>query len=72
MEIRKNEIKEELQGFKHRVYGMDGVGKQTDSISCSLKRCVIKRVVDGKGNMDYLESINQEDPKKKGKAAPIY
>ena len=24
-------------------------GKQTDSISYSLKRCVIKRVVDGKG-----------------------
>ena len=49
MEIRKNGIKEELQGFKHRVYGMDGVGKQTDSNSFSLKRCVIKRVVDGKG-----------------------
>ena len=28
---------------------MDGVGKQTDSISCSIKRSVIKRVVDGKG-----------------------
>ena len=49
MEIRKNGRKEELKGFKHRVYGMDGVGKQTDSIPCSLKRCVIKRVVDGKG-----------------------
>ena len=23
--------------------------KKTDSISCSIKRCVIKRVVDGKG-----------------------
>ena len=41
--------KEELQGYKHRVYEMDGVGKQTDSIPCSIKRCVIKRVVDGKG-----------------------
>ena len=49
MEIRKNERKEELQGFKHRVYGMDGVRKQTDSISCSIKRCVIKKVVDGNG-----------------------
>ena len=49
MEIKKNERKEELQGFKHRVYGMNGVGKQTDSISCSNKRRVIKRVVDGKG-----------------------
>ena len=49
MEIGKNGRTEELQGFKHRVYGMDGVGKQTDSISRSLKQCVIKRVVDGKG-----------------------
>ena len=49
MEIRKNERKEDLQGLKHRVYGMDGVGKQTDSISFSIKRCVIKRMVDGKG-----------------------
>ena len=49
MEIRKNERKEDLQGFKHRVYGMDGIGKQTDSISFPIKRCVIKRAVDGKG-----------------------
>ena len=49
MEIRENERKEELQGFKHRVYGMDGVREQTDSISCSVKRRVIKRMVDGKG-----------------------
>ena len=49
MERRKNERKEELQGLTHSVYGMDGVGKQTDSIPYSIKRCVIKRVVDGKG-----------------------
>ena len=41
--------KEELQGYEHRVYGMNGVGKQTYSIPYSIKRCVIKRVVDGKG-----------------------
>ena len=46
MEKKRNEG---LQGHEHRVYGMDGVGKQTDSILCSIKRCVIKRVVDGKG-----------------------
>ena len=46
MEKKRNEG---LQGYEHRVYGMDGVGKQTDSILCSIKRCVIKRVVDGKG-----------------------
>ena len=49
MERRKNERKEELQGFKHRVYGMNGVGKQTNSIPYSIKCYVIKRVVDGKG-----------------------
>ena len=48
MERRENERKEELQGFEHRVYGK-GVGKQTNSIPYSIKRCVIKRVVDGKG-----------------------
>ena len=46
MEKKRNEG---LQGYEYRVYGMDGVGKQTDSILCSIKRCVIKRVVDGKG-----------------------
>ena len=49
MEKMKNEINEELQGCEHRVYGMNGVGKQTNSILYSIKRCVIKRVVDGKG-----------------------
>ena len=49
MERRENERKEELQGFEHRVYGMNGVGKQTNSIPYSIKRCVIKRVVDEKG-----------------------
>ena len=49
MEKRKNERKEELQGCEHRVFGMNGVGKQTNSILYSIKRCVIKRVVDGKG-----------------------
>ena len=49
MERRENERKEEPQGCKHRFYGMNGVGKQTNSILCSIKCCVIKRVVDGKG-----------------------
>ena len=42
--------KEEFQSFKHRAYGMNGVGKQTNSIHYSIKRCVIKRMDDGKGN----------------------
>ena len=49
MEKRKTERKEELQGCEHRVYGMNGVGKQTNSIPYSIKRYVIERVVDGKG-----------------------
>ena len=65
--------KEELQGYEHRVYGMNGVGKQTYSIPCSIKQCVIKRVVDGKG---IGRRVNQnpstrEPPKKKGEKAPI-
>ena len=49
MEKRKTERKEEPQGCEHRFNGMNGVGKQTNSILCSIKCCVIKRVVDGKG-----------------------
>ena len=65
--------KEELQIYEHRVYGMNGVGKQTYSIPYSIKRCVIKRVVDGKG---IGRRVNQnpstrEAPKKKGESAPI-
>ena len=41
--------KEEFLGCKHRAYGMNGVGKQTNSIRYSIKRCVTKKVVDGKG-----------------------
>ena len=49
MKRRENERKEEFQGCEHGVYGMNGVEKQTNSIPYSIKRCVIKRVVDGKG-----------------------
>ena len=41
--------KEEFQGCKHSAYGMNGVGKQTNSIPYSIKRYVIKRMDDGKG-----------------------
>ena len=49
MEKKNNKRKEALQGCEHRVYGMNGVGKQTNSILYSIKLGVIKRVVDGKG-----------------------
>ena len=71
MEKRENERKEELQGFEHRVYGMNGVGKQTNSIPYSIKRCVIKRVVDGKGigrRVNYNPSTRSS--KEKGRSSP--
>ena len=49
MEKRENERKEELQGFEHKFYGMNGVGKEINSILYSIKRCVIKRMVDERG-----------------------
>ena len=49
MKRRRDESKEESKGCKHRFYGMNGVGKQTNSILCSIKCGVIQRVVDGKG-----------------------
>ena len=49
MKRRVNERNEEPQGCEHRFYRMNGVGKQTNFILCSIKCCVIKRVVDGKG-----------------------
>ena len=65
--------KEEFLGCKDRAYGMNGVGKQTNSIHYSIKRCVIKRVVDGKGigrRVNYNPST-REAPKKKEGRAPI-
>ena len=49
MKRRGDESKEESEGCKHRFYGMNGVGKQTNSILCSIKCGVIQRAVDGKG-----------------------
>ena len=49
MKKKENEEKEEFQGCKCRAYGMNGVGKQTNSSHDSIKRSVIKRMDDGKG-----------------------
>ena len=49
MKRKENEEKEEFQGCKGRAYGMNGVGKQTNSIHDSIKHSVIKRMDDGKG-----------------------
>ena len=49
MKRREDESKKESKDCKHCFYGMNGVGKQTNSILCSIKRGVIQRAVDGKG-----------------------
>ena len=50
MKKKGNEEKEEFQGCNCGAYGMNGVGKQTNSIHDSIKRSVIKRMDDRKGN----------------------
>ena len=49
MKRREDESKKESKDCKHCFYGMNGVGKQTNSILYSIKRGVIQRAVDGKG-----------------------
>ena len=49
MKRKGDESKEESKGGKHRFYGMNGVGKQTNSILCSIKCGVIQSAVDEKG-----------------------
>ena len=41
--------KKESKDCNHYFYGMNGVGKQTNSILCSIKRGVIQGAIDGKG-----------------------
>ena len=59
---KENKRKEEFQGCKCRAYGMNGVGKQTNSIHDSIKRSVIKR-------MDYVKGIGRrvnQNPSSRG------
>ena len=49
MKEKENEEKDEFQGCKCRAYGMNGVGKQTNSSHDSKKRSVITKMDDGKG-----------------------
>ena len=49
MKIREDESKKESKDCKHYFYGMNGVGKQTNFILCSIKHGVLQRAVDGKG-----------------------
>ena len=49
MKRREEESKKKSKDCNHCFYGMNGVGKQTNSIVCSIKCGVIQRAVDGKG-----------------------
>ena len=63
---------EEFQGCKHRAYRMNGVGKQTNSIHYSIKRCVIKRVDDRKGigrRVNWNPPSREAPKKKEGRAS---
>ena len=64
--------KKESKGGNHCFYGMNGVGKQTNSIVCSIKRGVIQRAVDGKGiGRRVIENPSTRSSKEKSEAAPI-
>ena len=71
MKRRGDESKEESKGCKHRFYGMNGVGKQTNSILCSIKCGVIQRAVDGKeiGRMVNYNPLTRSS-KEKGRSSP--
>ena len=49
MKGRKTESKGRVLGVKASFYGMSGVGKQTISTDCSIKRDFIRGAVDGRG-----------------------
>ena len=53
MEGRKDESKGSVQEVKTLFFGMSGVGKQTSSTDCSIKRDFIQRVVDGNRKKGY-------------------
>ena len=62
----------ESKDGNHCFYGMSGVGKQTNSIVCSIKRGVIQRAVDGKGiGRRVIDNPSTRSSKEKSEAAPI-
>ena len=72
MKKKENEEKEKFQRCKCRAYGMNGVGKQTNSSHDSIKHSVIKRMDDGKGigrKVNQNPSSRGTPTKFKGRAA---
>ena len=73
-EDERKKKKDEFQGCKCRVYGMNGVGKQTNSSHDSKERSIITRMDDGKGigrrvnqNSHHPEELR---PRRQGKGSP--
>ena len=67
MKKEEDEEKHEFQGCKCRAYGMNGVGKQTNSSHDSKRRSIIKKMDDGKGigrrvnqNSHHSEELRQK------------
>ena len=72
MKRREEESKKKSKDCNHHFYGMNGVGKQTNSIVCSIKRGVIQRAVDRKGiGRRVIENPSTRSSKEKSEAAPI-
>ena len=72
MKKREEESKKSPRYRNHCFYEMSGVGKQTNSIVCSIKRGVIRRAVDGKGiGRRVIENPSTRSSKEKSEAAPI-
>ena len=74
MKEKENREKDEFKGCKCRAYGMNGVGKQTNSSNDSKKRSVITKMDDGKGigrrvnqTPHHLEELKQ---RRQGKGSP--
>ena len=72
MKRREEESKKSPKYRNHCFHGMNGVGKQTNSIVCSIKRGVIQRAVDGKGiGRRVIENPSTRSSKEKSEEAPI-
>ena len=76
MKEKENEEKDEFQGCKCRAYGVNGVGKQTNSSHDSKKYSVIMKMDDGKG-IGRRVNQNPHHPKefrqrRQGKGSPCW
>ena len=69
MKGKKNEIQGNVQGMKTLFYGMSGVGKQTSSTICSIKRDFIGERLMGIGRR-VIDNPSTRSSKEKGEGSP--